>query len=96
MPEASLPPHVDYTFDARYRVGDDGAIVLPTSRRMLVIQRLDVVPPARSESFADGVRALHFAPGTDVRVQGALRAYALADGTTPTLADLLPGAELSR
>lgn len=96
MPPASLPEHVDYTFDARYHVGDDGEVVFPFSRRDLVIQRLEFAPQPSSESFVDGTRLLRYAPGTEVRARGALRAYPRTDGSMPSLTELLPGAELQR
>ena len=96
MPDAARPTFVDYSFDARYLVGDDGALHLPTSSRVLVIRSLDLAPPPLSESFESDGRTLRFAPGTAVRARGALRAYAAQNGALPTLQQLLPGAELSR
>ncbi len=96
MPTPSLPRHVDYAFDARYVVGEDGALQLPASTRALVVRRLELEPQPLGETFAPGRRTLRYAPGTEVRAAGALRAYADDGGALPTLRSLLPGAELSR
>ena len=96
MPEAALPAHVDYTFDASYRVGDDGALAFPCTRRDLVVQRLELTPAPEAESFEGGLRTLRYPPRVEVRARGALRAYARADGSLPLLDELLPGAALQR
>ncbi|MCK5945333.1 MAG: hypothetical protein KAI24_25310 [Planctomycetes bacterium] len=96
MPMASLPPHVDYAFDARYQVGSDGELRLPASTRALVVRELQLSPPPLREHFEDGQRTLRYPPGSAVHARGALRAYANDDGSLPTLAELLPGATLAR
>ncbi|MEC8652848.1 MAG: hypothetical protein VYA51_03915 [Planctomycetota bacterium] len=96
MPPQTLPPHVDHEFDARYTVGQDGALRLPVTRRNLVIRELDLQPAPIAEAFGEGVRTLRYRPGTTVTARGALRAYAKPDGAMPTLEELLPGAALRR
>ena len=96
MPLQRSPAHVDYAFDARYAVGADGALTVPVTRRDLVIRELVLRPTPSAERFAGQARTLSYPPGTSVRAHGALRAYARPDGSLPTLAELLPGAELTR
>ena len=96
MPPQELPPHVDHVFDARYTVGEDGALRLPVTRRDLVISRLELQPAPSGEVFGAAGRTLRYPPGATVRARGELRAYAKPDGAMPTLVELLPGAELKR
>ena len=94
MPDAARPTFVDYSFDARYLVGDDGALHLPTSSRALVIRSLDLAPPPLSESFESDGRTLRFAqkspshglakiqlkPGADSRAKAAATAKGVVVG----------------
>jgi len=92
MPPPSMPAHVDYDFDARFVASADGEVTLPVTQRDLVISRLQLSPRPAAERFGPGVRVLRYAPGAVVRVQGRLRAYRDADGSLPSLQELLPGA----
>ena len=93
MPPPSMPAHVDYDFDARFVASADGLVTLPVTRRDLVISRLQLSPQPAAETFGRGIRVLRYAPGAVVRARGRLRAYRDANGSLPTLQDLLPDAE---
>ena len=96
LPPPGYPAHVDYAFEARFTVDDSGALLLPASRRDLVVRSLDVTPRPRAERFSARGRSMTFLPGTVVRARGDLRAYRRDDGSMPSLAELLPGAALLR
>ena len=96
MPEQTRPPHLDRAFVARYVVSDEGTLQLPVTDRALVVRALEVQPAPDSEDFSARRRALRYPPGTAVQVRGRVRIYPRADGTSPTLAELFPGAALAR
>ncbi|GEM_PF-2749745 len=96
LPPSGYPAHVDYAFEARFTVDDSGALLLPASRRDLVVRSLEVTPRPRAERFSARGRSMTFLPGTVVRARGDLRAYRRDDGSMPSLAELLPGAALLR
>ena len=96
LPPAGYPAYVDYAFEARFTIGDGGSLPLPVSRRGLVIRGLDLAPTPLAERFSGDARLLTYAAGTVVRARGDLRAYRRDDGSLPTLAELLPGADTLR
>ena len=96
MPEQTRHPFLDRAFEARYIVSEEGTLQLPVTDRTLVVRALEVQPAPDSEEFSAGRRALRFQPGTAVQVRGSVRIYPRADGTSPTLAELFPGAVLAR
>lgn len=94
VPPAHVPPFTEATVLAEYTVGAAGTLPLPVTTRDLVVRDLVLVPAPLRETFGrDGARAVCFAAGTTVAVRCRYRAYATADGRTPTAAELFPGAD---
>jgi hypothetical protein len=90
LPERGFPPFCDHDFAAHCTVPADGRLPMPQSRPGLTVHDLAAVPPPVAEQYTeDGNRYWFWAPGTHVHIACRCRAYADAQGTIPSAADLL-------
>jgi hypothetical protein len=95
MPPAEFPPFQEHRVQARFTFRGDGdaRAAVPASSPELTVMHLRSEPPAAGERFVAGQRFLLPPPGcTDFVVECHYRAYARADGSFPTPAELFPGA----
>lgn len=94
LPPTGTPPHADWSFRAGYVIDQTGRLPFPVTTRELVVRDLQLDPAPLGEGFADGARWFVYPAGTAVDVHGVLRIYQRHDGSQPSLADVLPDADL--
>ncbi len=95
LPEAGYPRFVDHEVTAEFVVPDSGELACPATHDGLIVQHLELSPLPHGERFADkDERWLLYPAGTRVQLRGRFRAFARADGSVPSPADLLPHARV--
>lgn len=92
MPGGSFPAFTDHHVAADFVVPPEGRLHLPATTRDLVVRELELEPAPVREAFAPGDRWFEYPAGTAVRMRCRLRAYALPDGSIPSLRAILPDA----